>query len=107
MSIVMDRWGLGSLIRRAFTVRAPTPPGSRTQKRRAVKLKGILPGTTSWVRILEDGGIEVEYFDGKAGAEDHSAGDVAWIYRISASDQSRLYELLQKHTNTAITDDRA
>jgi hypothetical protein len=45
----------------------------------------MLPDTTSWVRILEDGQIEVEYYDRNAGAEDHSRGDVAWVYRISAS----------------------
>ena len=87
-------------------MRASSPTTKGSQTRRAVKLKGILPGTTSWVRILEDGRIEVEYFDGNAGAEDHSAGDVAWIYRISASDQSHLYELLRKHTTAAVTDDR-
>ena len=31
---------------------------------------------------------------------------MAWIYGISASEQSHLYELLQKHTNAAITNDR-
>jgi len=80
--------------------------GAMSKARRTVKLKGILPGTTSWVRILEDGRIEVEYYDRSAGAEDHFAGDVAWIYRISASERSHLYELLQKHTNAAITNDR-
>jgi hypothetical protein len=79
---------------------------TRSQVRRAAKLRGILPGTTSWVRILEDGRIEVEYYDGSAAAEDRLAGDVAWIYRISASDRLLLYELLQKHTITAVTDDR-
>jgi hypothetical protein len=29
---------------------------------RAVKLKGGVPGTASWVGVLEDGRIEVEYF---------------------------------------------
>lgn len=31
---------------------------------------------------------------------------MTWIYRISASDHSLLYELLHKLTTTAITDDR-
>ena len=87
-------------------MRVPTSMIRGSQMRRAVKLKGILPGTSSWVRILEDGRIEVEYFDRKAGAEDRFAGDFAWICRISACDQSHLYELLQQRTNAVITDDR-
>ena len=82
----------------------PTVSGSRA--RRTVALKGTLPDTTSWVRILEDGRIEVEYYERNAGAEDHFGGDVAWIYRISAGERSHLYERLQKHTDAAITDDR-
>ena len=82
------------------------PTVSESRARRTVALKGTLPDTTSWVRILEDGRIEVEYYDRNAGAEDHFEGDVAWIYRISTAERSGLYELLQKHTNTAITDDR-
>jgi len=80
---------------------------SESKSRRTVRLKGILPNTESWVRILEDGRIELEYYDRRAGAEDHSGGDVACLYRISASEELRLHELLEKHTNTAITDDRA
>lgn len=82
------------------------PTAFESRARRTVELKGTLPDTTSWVRILEDGRIEVEYYDRNAGAEDHFGGDVAWMYRISASEQSHLYELLQKHMNAAITDDR-
>jgi hypothetical protein len=106
MSAVIDRWKPGSLFKRLFRMRESAPKIKRSPVRCAVKLRGVLPGTTSWVRILEDGRIELEYYDGSAGAEDHFAGDVAWIYRISASDQSLLYELLQKHTNAPITDDR-
>ncbi len=66
----------------------------------------MIPDTTSWVRILESGQIEVEHYERNAGAEDHFGGDVAWIYRISAAERSHLYERLQKHTRAAITDDR-
>jgi len=106
MSTVIDRWKPGFLFRRVFRMRGPAPTTSGPGVRRTVKLKGILPDTTSWVRILEDGRIEVEYYDRSAGAEDHSRGDVAWMCRISASEQSHLYELLRKHTNATITDDR-
>jgi hypothetical protein len=69
-------------------------------------LGGILPDTTSWVRILEDGQIEVEYYERNAGAEDRSRGDVAWVCRISPSERAHVYELLQKHLNAAVIDDR-
>ena len=82
----------------------PAIPESRA--RLTVALKGTLSDKTSWVRILEDGRIEGEYYERNAGAEDHSRGDVACMYRISASELSHLYELLQKHTAAAITDDR-
>jgi hypothetical protein len=79
---------------------------SEVKVRRTVKLKGILPNTVSWVRILEDGRIELEYCDRSAGAEDHFGGDVAWKYQISACEEFRLRELLSEHTRSAITDDR-
>ena len=82
------------------------PLASESRAHGAVALKGTLRDTTSWLRILADGQIEVEYYERNAGAEDHFRGDVAWIYRISAAERSHLYELLQKHTNAAITDDR-
>lgn len=75
--------------------------------RHAVKLKGVLPNTLSWVRILEDGRIELEYYDRHAGAEDHSGGDVAWMYRIAPSEETRMRQLLAERTKTNITNDRA
>jgi|SRR5215469_7194527 len=79
---------------------------SKVRARRAIKLKGILPNTVSWVRTLKDGRIELEYYDRRVGAEDHFGGDVAWMLRISASEQLRLYELLERRARTAITNDR-
>jgi hypothetical protein len=59
-----------------------------------VKLKGILDGTASWVRLLEDGRVELEYFDFSPAAQDTFGNDVAWMYRIDAAHKPRLYELL-------------
>lgn len=80
---------------------------SGARARRIVKLKGNVPNSVSWIRLLEDGRIELEYFDRGAGSEDHFGGDVAWMYRVSASDEPRLRGLLEKQANAAITDDRA
>ena len=106
MQAVIDWWKPGFLFKRLFGMGGSAPSTKRSPVCRAVKLRGVVPGTISLVRILEDGRIEVEYYDGGAGAEDHFAGDVAWMCRISASDQSLLCELLEKHTAAAITDDR-
>jgi hypothetical protein len=80
---------------------------SEVRTRRTIKLKGILPNTVSWVRILKDGRIEIEYYDRIAGVEDHSESDVAWMCRISSSEASRSCRLLEEHTTATITDDRA
>ena len=39
---------------------SPFMPQSESNARQTVKLKGALPHTSSWVRILDDGRIELE-----------------------------------------------
>src|SRR5262250_2919062 len=63
MSSVIDRWKPDFLFRRRVSV--PLAPESRA--RRAVALKGTLRDTTSLLRILADGRIEVEYYERNAG----------------------------------------
>ena len=64
---------------------------SESNVRLEVKLKGVLPHTSSRARILKDGHIELEYYDFSPEANDNFGNDVAWIYRIDASQKPRLY----------------
>jgi hypothetical protein len=80
---------------------------SGSEERLQVKLKGILSHTASWARVLEDGRIELEYYDYSPAAQDTFGNDVARLYRIAPSEKPRLFELLEKETGTAIADDRA
>jgi predicted peptidase len=38
-------------------------PDSGPKERLSVKLKGILDRTSSWARVLEDGRVDLEYYD--------------------------------------------
>src|SRR5437879_974967 len=76
-------------------------PDAGPQPQLSVKLKGILDHTASWARVLADGRIELEYYDFSPDAQEWFGNDVAWTYRIEASEKPRLYALL------AVTDDRA
>ena len=82
-------------------------PDSESKARLSVKLTGILDRTSSWVRVLEDGRIELEHYDFSSAAQDSFGNDVAWMYRIAAADKPRLLELLATRTDAAITDDQA
>jgi hypothetical protein len=82
-------------------------PDSESKARLTVKLKGILPHTASWARILEDGRIELEFYDHSPEAENHLGGDVAWMYRIAATERPRLIALLEAHGGVSITGDQS
>ena len=73
----------------------------------SVKLNGILDHTASWVRVLPDGRVELEYFDYSPSAHDAFGNDVAWMYRIEASHKPLLVALLAEKTGTAIDGDEA
>jgi hypothetical protein len=79
---------------------------SKIKVRSSTRLKDCTSNTVSWIRILEDGRIELEYCDGNAGAEDHYGGDVAWICRTSTFSESRLRDLLASETNSPVNNDR-
>jgi hypothetical protein len=82
-------------------------PDSESKARLTIKLKGILPHSASWARILEDGRIELEFYDHSPEAENHLGGDVAWMYRIAATERLRLIELLEARTGAMITGDQS
>jgi hypothetical protein len=70
----------------------------------SVKLRGILDHTASWVRILEDGRIELEYYDYSPAAQDAFGNDVAWMYRIEAVHKPHLCALLNAHDDQTLLD---
>jgi hypothetical protein len=80
-------------------------PDSGSKERLSIKLKGLLDHTASWARILHDGRVELEYYDFSPAAQDAFGNDVAWLYRIEASQKPQLFELLAKQTGTAINED--
>jgi hypothetical protein len=82
-------------------------PNSESKARLTVRMNGGLEHTTSWARVLEDGRIELEFFDFSSTAQDCFGNDVAWMYRIDASHRPQLLALLEKKTGTAIPDDQA
>jgi hypothetical protein len=82
-------------------------PESESKESLSVRLKGILDHTASWVRVLRDGRIELEYYDYSPSAQDAFGNDVAWMYRIEASHKPRLVALLAEKTGTAVDGDEA
>jgi hypothetical protein len=80
-------------------------PDSGSKERLSIKLRGLLDHTASWARVLHDGRIELEYYDFSPAAQDAFGNDVAWLYRIEASQKPRLFELLETQAGTAINDD--
>lgn len=72
----------------------------------SVKLRGLLPQTASWARILDDGRLELEHYDFSGDAEKWFGHDVAWIYRVQPADKPRVYELLVTRSGKKITDDQ-
>ncbi len=78
-------------------------PTSRSE----VKLKGILDKTASWVRLLDDGRIELEYYDFSSAAQDWLGNDVAWMYYIEEAQKPRLRALLALRTGNPVEDDQA
>ena len=72
-----------------------------------VRLKGILEKTASWARVLNDGRVELEYYDYSSSAQDWFGNDVAWMYRIAASEKPRMFTLLSIQTGKPVADDQA
>jgi len=72
----------------------------------SVKLRGLLPQTACWAKILDDGRLELEHYDFSADAEKWFGHDVAWLYRVQAADKPRVYELLVLQSGKKITDDQ-
>jgi hypothetical protein len=82
-------------------------PDSEPEPRLSVKLKATPAHTSSWVRVLQDGRIELEYYDFSPAADDNFGNDVAWMYHIAGSEKPRLCALLAEKTGTAISGDEA
>ena len=80
---------------------------SETKAVLKAELRGILDHTASWARVLEDGRIELEYYDYSPAAQNTFGNDVAWMYRIDPSVKPRWWELLGVLTGAAITCDQA
>jgi hypothetical protein len=72
-----------------------------------VRLKGILEKTSSWARVLEDGRVELEYYDFSSAANDWFGNDVAWMYYIDPAEKPRLCQLLSAHSGAAVDGDQA
>jgi hypothetical protein len=81
-------------------------PDPDSKGRLSVRLKGILDHTGSWARILQDGRLELEFYDYGPSAQDAFGNDVAWMYRIETSQKPRLFALLAEKTGTAVNDDQ-
>ena len=79
----------------------------KSKPRFEVRLKGVLQGTGSWARVLDDGRIELEYFDYSSSAQDWFGNDVAWMYWIEASEKQRILALLSARTGRPVADDQA
>jgi hypothetical protein len=75
--------------------------------RLSVELKSNLEKTSSWARVLEDGRVELEYYDFSPAAQSSFGNDVAWMYRIEESKKPRLYAPLTEQTGTAVSNDEA
>jgi len=80
---------------------------SPSKGRLFVTLRGLLEHTSSTARVLDDGRLELEYYDFSPAAQAHLGNDVAWIYRLEASQKPRLSALLEARTGSAIPDDQA
>ena len=50
--------------------------------------------SAAWVRFTAAGALELELYDYSPQAQSSLGGDVAWIWRVSATEISRLYQLL-------------
>ena len=75
--------------------------------RHFVTLRGLLEHTSSTARVLDDGRLELEYYDFSPAAHAHLGNDVAWIYRLDSSQKPRLSVLLGARTGSAIPDDQS
>lgn len=62
-------------------------------EKKEIKLKGVLPRTASWVRLIDNGDLEAELFDFSSEAESHFGNDVAFTLMVPA--QKKL-EMLDK-----------
>jgi len=61
---------------------------------KSVKLRGGPRHTTTWVKILENGDVLVDYFDFSDEAESSFGNDVAYVVTIKAADKAKLLQLL-------------
>jgi hypothetical protein len=75
--------------------------------RLTVKLKGTPDRSASWIRILDDGRVEMELYDFSALADSMFGNDVAWMYHIDVSQKPRLRALLEQRTGRPVPDDQA
>ena len=73
----------------------------------SVRLRGILHQTASWARILEDGALELEFFDYSSEAHSSLGNDVAWTYRVEACEKARVCHLLAAAGGTPVEGDPA
>jgi len=81
--------------------------GRPSKGQRCVTLRGLLEHTSSTARVLDDGRLELEYYDFSPAAHAHLGNDVAWIYRLDSSQKPRLSVLLGARTGSAIPDDQS
>jgi hypothetical protein len=78
---------------------------SEDRSKMSVKLGDNRFHTANWVRILDDGRVELELYDFSPAAEDAFGNDVAWMYRIAVADKPQLYQQLARFTRQPVTDD--
>jgi hypothetical protein len=69
-----------------------------SEKKRRVKLKGVLEHTSTSVEIKDDGSLVVEFYDFSDEAQNRFGNDVAYTLTVNSSDKDKiLLHLMSKH----------
>ncbi len=71
----------------------------------SIRMRGGPVNSISWVRVLLDGSIELEFFDHGPEAESAFGNQVAWVYRIEAIEKPVLRGMLEAQTGQLIPGD--
>ena len=73
-------------------------------ERKSVRLRSSLEGSASWVRVLDDGRLEVEFYDYGEEAEAAFGNDVAFVLRLDAVATRNVAATLLESSSAATTE---